>query len=104
MSAITETAPGGEMVCILDFEARPRDPDGHPIAGSRRAFSVGERVRYIGHIYVGKPEDNPLGYMAIFQPPNVEGDHLYGAVQDYFVSLDCWEALREHFAGKSIEV
>ena len=98
MGAITETAPGGEMVCIVGFEARPRDLDGRSIAGSRRAFFPGERVRYVKHVHVGKPEDNPLGYMAIFQPLGTSEDHFYGGVQDYFVSLDCWETLKEHFA------
>jgi hypothetical protein len=104
MSAITETAPGGEMVCILGFEARPRDLDGRPIAGKRRPFSIGEHVRYVKSIYVDKPEDNPLGYMAIFEPLDAEGDDFYGAVQDYFVSLDRWEALKEHFSSESTDV
>ena len=68
MSAITETQPGGEMVCILEFSARPRDTENQPIPGPRRDFHVGERVRYIASFFKNTPEDNPTGYMAIFEP------------------------------------
>jgi hypothetical protein len=102
MSAIAETEPGGEMVCILDFEARPRDINDQPIAGKRRAFTTGEHVRYIRHFFVAKPEDNPIGYMAIFRSMDAKDDNLYGARHDYFVSLDCWENLKEHFARNLI--
>ncbi len=102
MSAITETQPGGEMVCIIGFEARPRDGEGRPVAGKRRAFSIGEHVRYLKHEFVPKPEDHPLGYMAIFEPLDPKDGSSYGATQDYFVSLDCWEDLEKHFAGRLI--
>ncbi len=36
MSATTETEPGGEMVCIVAFYARPRDPDGRSVPGPDR--------------------------------------------------------------------
>jgi hypothetical protein len=102
MSAITETEPGQEMVCILGFEVRPRIGEGQPNPGPYRAFSVGEYVRYVSHFFVSKPEDNPIGYMAVFQPIDPKDNNKYEATQDYFVSLDCWEALNEYFASSLI--
>jgi hypothetical protein len=99
MSAITETEPGGEMVCIVDFEARPRDDNGQIVAGQRRAFSTGEHVRYLRHFFVDTPEDHPLGYMAVFEPLDSEDKRRYGATESYFVSLECWEGLRRYFAS-----
>jgi hypothetical protein len=99
MSAITETQPGGEMVCILEFSARARDRDNQPIPGARRSFHVGERVRYVTFYYKDMPPDNPTGYMAVFEPLRSKDKNRYAATQDYFVSLDCWEGLRKHFAS-----
>ena len=99
MSAITETEPGGEMVCILGFSARPRGLDNQPIPSARRSFHVGERVRYVTFFYKGTPEDNPTGYMAVFEPLHSEDKNRYAATQDYFVTLDCWEGIRKHFAS-----
>jgi len=102
MSAITETEPGGEMVCILGFSARPRGLDDQPISGARRRFHVGERVRYVTFFYSHTPEDNPIGYMAVFEPIDKADKNRYAATQNYFVTLDCWEGLREHFALTSV--
>jgi hypothetical protein len=99
MSAITETQPGGEMVCIVEFSARPRGPENQPVPGPRRDFHIGERVRYIASFFKATPEDNPTGYMAIFEPLDQESPGRYVATQNYFVSLDCWEGLREHFCN-----
>ncbi len=99
MSAITETQPGGEMVCILEFSARPRGADNQPIPGPRRDFHIGERVRYIASFFKDTPEDNPTGYMAVFEPLNQEDQARYAATQNYFVTIDCWEGLREHFCN-----
>ena len=98
MSAITETEPGGEMVCILAFSARPRGLDDQPIPGPRRRFNVGEHVRYITFFYTATPEDNPIGFMAVFQPLDKADKNRYAATQDYFVTIDCWEGFRQHFA------
>jgi hypothetical protein len=102
MSAITETEPGSEMVCILGFSARPRGLDDQPISGARRRFHVGERVRYVTFFYSHTPEDNPIGYMAVFEPIDKADKNRYAASQNYFVTLDCWEGLREHFALTSV--
>jgi hypothetical protein len=101
MSAITETEPGGEMVCIIAFSARPRDSDNRPLAGPRKEFRVGERVRFLGSFFKDSPADNPTGYMAIFEPPDGEGPGRFAAAQNYFVSLDCWAGLERHFRGRA---
>jgi hypothetical protein len=98
MSAIMETEPGGEMVCILRFSARPRGLDDQPIPGERRSFQVGERVRYVNFFYKKTPEDNPTGYMAVFEPLDPEDKNRYAASDTYFVTLDCWEDLGRYFA------
>jgi hypothetical protein len=100
MSAIAETEPGGEMVCILGFSARPRGPDGQRIPGAQRRFHVGERVRFIAFFYDATPEDNPVGYMAIFQPEDPADTNQYAATQSYFVTLDCWEGIRGHIVAQ----
>ena len=102
MSAITETEPGGEMVCILEFSAQPRDGQARPIPGERRMFRIGERVRYLTHFFKNTPEDNPIGYMAVFEPLDPKDKKHYAATQTYFVSLDCWEGLKKHFASTLI--
>jgi hypothetical protein len=98
MSAITETEPGGQMVCILSFSSRPRGSDDQPIPGERRTFRVGERVRYLSSFFKGTPEDNPTGYMAVFEPVDPKDKNRYEATQNYFVTLDCWEGLKRYFA------
>ena len=98
MSVITKTEAGHEMVCILAFSARRRGLDHRPIPGPRRRFNVGEHVRYITFFYTATPEDNPIGFMAVFQPLDKADKNRYAATQDYFVTIDCWEGLRQHFA------
>ena len=102
MGAISEAEPCGEMVCIVGFEARPRDDNNQPVAGKRRSFSTGEHVRYLRQFFVNTPEDNPIGHMAIFEPLDPNDKNRYGTTQDYFVSLECWENLRSYFASHSI--
>jgi hypothetical protein len=97
MGAITETEPGGEMVCIVAFSARPRDSDSRPLTGPRREFRIGEHVRFMGSFFKDSPADNPTGYMAVFEPLGNGGQEQYVATQGYFVSLDCWAGLERHF-------
>jgi hypothetical protein len=98
MSAIMETEPGGEMVCILAFSARPRGEDGQPISGERRRFHVGQRVRFFSFFFKSTPQDNPSGYMAVFEPLDPSDKNRYAATETYFVTLDCWEDLGRYFA------
>ncbi len=104
MSAITETEPGGEMVCIQSFSARPRDVDDAPIPGIRRDFQVGERMRFISSYFKKTPHDNPTGYMAVFEPLDRRDKNRYAATQDYFVTLECWEGLKRHFASTLVVI
>ena len=97
MSAITETEPGGEIVCIVGFSARPRGAENQPVTASWRKFQIGERVRYITYFFKDTPTDNPTGYMAVFEPIDRQDEARYTATQNYFVSVDCWEGLRQHF-------
>lgn len=99
MGAIRETEPGGELVCILEFSARPRDEGQTSILGARRVFRIGERVRLLDHFDKRSPEDNPTGMMAVFEPLDGDGNR-YAATESYFVTPDCWEGLRHHFATK----
>jgi hypothetical protein len=98
MSAIIETEPGGEMVCILSFSSRPVDDRNKHIPGEWREFHVGERVRYVSHFFKDTPADNPTGYMAVFAPLDPHDPNRYAAVETYFVSLDCWEGLKSYFS------
>ncbi len=100
MSATTETEPGGEMVCILAFSARPRDPENRPLTGPRRDFRLGEHVRFVSSFFKDTPSDNPTGHMAVFEPIGEPASGQYAAHETYFVSLDCWDALRKHFQRK----
>jgi len=102
MGAITETEPGGEIICIVGFSARPRGADNQPIPGSWRKFQIGERVRYITYSYKDTPADNPTGYLAVFEPIDHKDQARYTATQNYFVSLDCWEGLRQHFLSTQV--
>ena len=101
MSAITETEPGGEMVCIVAFSAWPRDSNNQPLTGPRREFRVGERVRFVGSFFKDRPADNPTGYMAVFEPLDDDGQGRYAATQNYFVSLDCWAGLETYFRARA---
>lgn len=100
MSAITETEPGGEMVCLITFSGRPRDSDNRPLDGPRREFRVGEHVRFVSSFFKDSPADNPTGYMAVFEPLGEGEQGRYAAVETYFVTLDCWDGLRKHFRGR----
>jgi hypothetical protein len=37
--------------------------------------------------------------MAVFEPLDPDDKNRYAATENYFVSLDCWEGLRKHFAS-----
>lgn len=98
MGVITETEPGGEIVCVLEFSARPRDADRRPASEKRRTFRVGQRVRYVGFFDKRSPEDNPTGRMIVFEPLDPRDRNQYAATQGYFVTDECWEGIARHFA------
>jgi hypothetical protein len=101
MSATSETEPGGEMVCIVAFSARPRDSENRLAPGPRREFRVGEHVRLVSSFFKDSPADNPTGSMAVFEPIGEEGRGPFVATETYFVSLDCWAGLEDYFRGSS---
>ena len=40
--------------------------------------------------------------MAVFEPIDHKDQARYTATQNYFVSLDCWEGLRQHFLSAQV--
>jgi hypothetical protein len=40
--------------------------------------------------------------MAVFEPIDRQDQARYTATQNYFVSLDCWEGLRQHFLSTQV--
>ena len=51
-------------------------------------------------IHINNPPDNPVGHFVIFKPSGPGDSPTYGAVQDYFVSLECWDDLEAYFASR----
>jgi hypothetical protein len=100
MSAITETEPGGEMVCIAAFSARPRGSDKRPLSGPGREFRVGERVRFLASFFRGSLPDNPVGPTAVFRPLDGDDPGQYVDTRGYFVTLDSWAGLEPHFRDR----
>ena len=96
MSAILETEPGNELVCIGRFSAPPRVAT--PRRKGRRSFRIGERVRYIGYYQDERIKDNPAGWMVVFEPLDAKNGNTYAATHTYFSTLETWEALKKYFA------
>ena len=100
MSAILETEPGGELVCIGRFSAAPKDaPDG---SKARRIFRIGERVRYAGYYLDERLRDNPAGWMVVFETTDPGDPGQYAASQTDFVTPDDWVALKNYFADRTM--
>jgi hypothetical protein len=95
MSAILETQPGGELVCIMPFSVIPNDA--RP-GTNRRSFRIGERVRYVGYYQDKNLADNPAGWMVLFELDEPKGSRRFAATQTYFVTTESWEALKKYFA------
>jgi len=96
MSAILETQPGEELVCIEQFSVLPRGSARQVRA--RRNFRIGERVRYLGYYHDENLKDNPAGWMVIFEAENPKNANQYAATQTYFMTIDQWVALKRYFA------
>jgi len=95
VSAILETEPGGELVCIETFSVSPHERVG---PRSRRQFRVGERVRYITYYQDDNLRDNPAGWMVVFRSDDPGDLNRYASTQTSFVTIDCWETLKKYFA------
>jgi hypothetical protein len=52
----------------------------------------------LGHFDKRSPEDNPTGMMIVFEPLDGDGSR-YAATESYFITPDCWEGLKDHFAA-----
>lgn len=98
MSAILETQPGEELVCIEPFSAMPKDSA--PDRKARRNFRVGERVRYLGYFKDRNLKDNPAGWMVEFQTDGPKDNRRYAATQTSFVTMECWDKLKKYFAKR----
>jgi hypothetical protein len=98
MSAILETEPGNELVCIEAFSVLPKDVADR--TKSRRNFRIGERVRYVGYYQDANLKDNPAGWMIVFKTVEPGDVPQYAATQTYFVTTECWESLKKYFARR----
>jgi len=95
MSVINESQKGDELVCLEEFEGPPQGVQ--PSSETNRAFRIGERVHYLGFYRHEHLSNNPVGWMVVFEA----GDgRRYAATQTYFVTADCWEGLKRHFAHR----
>ncbi len=95
MSVINESQKGDELICLEEFEGPPQGE--RPSPETNHTFRIGERVRYLGFYRHETFADNPVGWMVVFEA----GDgKRYAATQSYFVTLECWEELKKHFARR----
>jgi hypothetical protein len=95
MSVISESRAGDELVCIESFTGWPRDDTAPP--KSRRAFRIGERVRYVDYYQDQNLADNPVCWMVLFDAAD---GRRYAATQTYFVTEECWQDLKKFFARR----
>jgi hypothetical protein len=93
MSVINESQKGDELVCLAEFEGPPQRVA--PSPDTNHKFRIGERVRYLGSYRHANLSDNPVGWMVVFE---ARDGRRYAATQSYFVTADCWDGLRKHFA------
>lgn len=93
MSVINESQTGDELVCIEEFVAPPQGT--WPSTETNRAFRIGERVRYVSFYRHQNLANNPVCWMVVFDAADGQ---RYAATQTYFVTTDCWQGLKEHFA------
>ena len=95
MSVILECQPGDEIVCIQAFNA---SPDGEGFAWSTsRQFAVAERVRFVGARQDAHLKDRPNGWSVLVETSDQK---RYAATQTYFVTAECWQGIKNHFARR----
>jgi hypothetical protein len=94
MSVILEAQIGDNLVNIVEFHA---SPEGKPFSWkTSRKFAVGERVRYEDFYADQHYKNHPgLGWMVIVK---AEDGKRYAATQTHFVTEECWQGLKAHFA------
>src|SRR5262249_15498213 len=95
MSVILECQSGDEFVCIQEFHASP-DGEGFSWETSRQ-FRIGERLRYKGFRRNDHLKDRPNAWLVLFEAK--EGQQ-YAAEQTYFVTTECWQGIKKHFARR----
>ena len=93
MSVINESQAGDELVCLEEFSAPPQGSWHSP--ATDHTFRVGERVRYVSFYRHQNLANNPVCWMVVF---DADDGKRYAATQTYFVTADCWQGLKEHFA------
>lgn len=97
MSVIIESQKGDELICIEEFSGSPQGVTRS--WDTRRTFRVGEHVRYVSFFQDEHDKDIPgLGWMVVFDAADGK---RYAATQTYFVTQECWEGLRKHFAKRT---
>jgi len=96
MSVIIESQMGNELIIIEQFSGSP-----HGVKTSwatNRTFRIGERVRYVSFFQDQRDKDIPgLGWMVLFVAADGK---RYAAAQTYFVTEECWQGLKNHFARR----
>src|SRR4051812_35863805 len=98
MSAILETQPGDELVCIEQFSVAPMGTASQ--IKTRTNFRIAERVRYVSYYQDERLKDNPAGWMVVFESLNAKDSRQYSATQTYFVTIEQWKALTRYFAKR----
>ena len=95
MSVINDSEKGDEIVCLEEFSGAPQGI--RRSAETVRTFHIGDRVRYLGFFRHQNLFDHPVCWNLIFE---ADDGKRYNATQTYFVTTDCWDGLRKHFAMK----
>jgi len=95
MSVILECQPGDEFVCIQEFHASP-DGEGFSWDTSRQ-FHVGDRLQYRGCRQGAHFKDRSNGWQILFETSDGKS---YAATQTYFVTCECWRAVKKYFARR----
>jgi hypothetical protein len=95
MSVLLECQPGDTFFCLQDFRA---SPDGEGFSWDTcRHFRVGEKLGYVSFREDSNKSNRSTGWLLIFDAADGK---RYATVQTYFVTEECWNGLREHFAGR----
>jgi hypothetical protein len=95
MSPILESQFGDEIVCVTEFSASPHG-EGFPWE-TGRTFRIGERLRYADSYRDEHFQDQPTGWMILF---DASDGKRYHATQTYFVTMECWRGLKRFFARR----